>query len=225
MCPFGHTQVQMNTSVSQEIGTRLREERKRKNYSKAEMARKLAVGRSTQIRYEDGTRSPTAEYLARAAAIGIEVAYVLTGKRQATKPSSKANEDIESLINHCIKDFGIEFPFGNACPYSGVKCADCSDQDEWCRWKIVESYDASDVEEPAVPAGHFPWSHLLYNTMKCEVLRDPASTDRERAFVAMIEDYVISVNDCLEDKTNQETCARVLCRLFHASGAFKAQSQ
>jgi transcriptional regulator with XRE-family HTH domain len=44
------------------------------------------VQKLAQIKYEKGQRSPDAEYLARAHAIGADVFYILTGQRQESGP-------------------------------------------------------------------------------------------------------------------------------------------
>lgn len=66
-----------------EISGRLTAERKRVQLRQIEMADLCGVGRATQVRYESGQSSPPADYLLKAATLGIDIAYVLTGKREA----------------------------------------------------------------------------------------------------------------------------------------------
>lgn len=61
------------------IGTRLEIERDRMRLTQAELGELCGVHRNTQARYENGERSPDANYLAIAARLGIDVLYVITG--------------------------------------------------------------------------------------------------------------------------------------------------
>lgn len=63
------------------------------------------VQKRAQINYESGSRSPDAEYLSAIAAAGVDVLYVLTGKRtpkeQTTQPMiSYRSETITPLHLH-----------------------------------------------------------------------------------------------------------------------------
>lgn len=61
---------------------RLREERARLSLSQEEVATAGGVQRRAQVNYEAGERSPTADYLAAVAGLGIDVLYLLTGRRE-----------------------------------------------------------------------------------------------------------------------------------------------
>lgn len=63
------------------IGDRLKEERVRLGLSQTDLGAIGGVGKTTQINYEKGERSPDAAYLSAAAAHGLDVLYVLTGKK------------------------------------------------------------------------------------------------------------------------------------------------
>lgn len=69
-----------------DIETRLCEERERLGKTQADFAALGRVEKRTQANYEAGTRVPDGNYLAAAAAAGVDVLYVLTGRRE-----SKAN--------------------------------------------------------------------------------------------------------------------------------------
>lgn len=60
---------------------RLIEERKRFGLSQAAFGEAGGVQKRAQINYEKGERHPDAAYLERLAAIGVDVLYVLTGRR------------------------------------------------------------------------------------------------------------------------------------------------
>ena len=64
-----------------EIGKRLKEERVRLHYTQAAFAAIGGVLVNAQGRYERGQRSPNALYLARLSGIGVDLEYVLTGRR------------------------------------------------------------------------------------------------------------------------------------------------
>lgn len=64
-----------------ELGTRLREERKRLGLSQREMGQLGGVAANAQGKYESGERVPKADYLSALASVGVDVLYVLTGRR------------------------------------------------------------------------------------------------------------------------------------------------
>jgi len=63
------------------IGQRLLEERRRLGYSQQYLARAGGVSAHEQRQYEQGEDLPRADYLAQLAAHGVDVVYVVTGKR------------------------------------------------------------------------------------------------------------------------------------------------
>lgn len=81
------------------IGERLREERERMNKTQSEFAAIAeAVGvpgatRQSQARYEKGLQAPNAGYLAAVASAGVDVMYVLTGRRDGQVPVNLSPEE------------------------------------------------------------------------------------------------------------------------------------
>lgn len=73
------------------IGERLKGERRRLNLSGAAFADALGVSLTTQRLYESGRRSPSADYLARAAELGVDVAKVVLG--DGAGPGAKRGVD------------------------------------------------------------------------------------------------------------------------------------
>lgn len=63
------------------IGARLAEERKRLGHSQTTLGTSAGVSKVTQFKYERDETSPTADYLARAGEMGVDVLYVVTGRR------------------------------------------------------------------------------------------------------------------------------------------------
>lgn len=68
--------------MNDEIGDRLRAERKRLGFQKqADLAERLKVSLGSVHNYESGKRSPDAEYLSGLAKEGADVLYILTGQQ------------------------------------------------------------------------------------------------------------------------------------------------
>lgn len=72
------------------IGSRLREERDRLGLSQDQFAELGGVSKRTQVSWERGDQTPNAEFLSVVAAAGVDVQYVITGRRSqiadATEP-------------------------------------------------------------------------------------------------------------------------------------------
>lgn len=58
---------------------RLKNERVRIGFTQEELGNKCGVTKLAQFNYEKGTRFPTSEYLEKAAQLGVDVQYVITG--------------------------------------------------------------------------------------------------------------------------------------------------
>lgn len=72
----------MSTNVIKNIGGRLREERERIGISQHLLAAKVGISRMSQVNYESGKRSPDANYLGAIYEAGIDVEFLITGKRK-----------------------------------------------------------------------------------------------------------------------------------------------
>lgn len=81
------------------IGERLKEERERIGLSQTEFAAKAGASKNSQYNYEKGERSPDAAYLAAADEMGVDVLYVVTGRR-TPEASSSFNGDEIDLVEH-----------------------------------------------------------------------------------------------------------------------------
>lgn len=64
------------------LGERLREEREHLDCSQTELGGVAGVTKKAQINYEKGVRFPDARYLTAVAERGVDVLYVLTGRRE-----------------------------------------------------------------------------------------------------------------------------------------------
>lgn len=82
---------------AREVGDRLRDERLRLSYKQEDFAQIGGVNRNTQGSYERGDRHPDTVYLARIARVGVDVAYVITGRKTAIAESALAEQEREVL--------------------------------------------------------------------------------------------------------------------------------
>ena len=71
-----------NTLQDTQLGSRLREERKRLNLTQTQLAEAAGISLTSQSHYESGTHRPDSTYLSHAARAGIDILYVLTGTHQ-----------------------------------------------------------------------------------------------------------------------------------------------
>lgn len=74
------------------LGERLKHERERLALSQPDFARACGVGKGSQINYEAGRRYPDAQYLSLAAALGVDVLWVVTGNRSRAEPLELVHE-------------------------------------------------------------------------------------------------------------------------------------
>ena len=83
---------------SEEIGSRLREERKRCGLTQDQVAEVYGISKRTQANYESGSSDAPAWYLSRALKENrFDVAYILTGQRTMATEAS-LNEVENSII-------------------------------------------------------------------------------------------------------------------------------
>jgi transcriptional regulator with XRE-family HTH domain len=80
-----------------EIGIRLREERRRLNVLLKDLAQIGAVRPNAQSAYENGLRFPRADYLAAIATVGIDILYVISGKRTSFSSEHLNKDEIEVI--------------------------------------------------------------------------------------------------------------------------------
>jgi transcriptional regulator with XRE-family HTH domain len=73
---------------------RLKEERTRMSVNQSEFAKIGGVQKNAQIKYEKGERSPDVDYLQRISASGVDVLYLLTGRRDGQKKLSQSTENL-----------------------------------------------------------------------------------------------------------------------------------
>ena len=74
------------------IGARLREERERLGLNQEGFGQLGGVRKQAQLLYEKDERKPDSDYLVAVAAAGVDVLFVLTGRRQSDLPAGDASE-------------------------------------------------------------------------------------------------------------------------------------
>ena len=82
----------------QNLGERLKEERQKLRLTQEEFANKTGGTGKSQGNYERDLRSPSAEYLLSADSLGVDILYVLTGRR-AGEPVNDLNPSEQALLS------------------------------------------------------------------------------------------------------------------------------
>nr|WP_300309241.1 helix-turn-helix transcriptional regulator [Halomonas sp.] len=88
--------------------------------SQTELAAIGGVGKTTQINYEKGTRSPDTNYLTAVAEAGVDVLYVITGERREALVAATGDKeidvdflvDIANQLDRIIRQAGKKSPAG-----------------------------------------------------------------------------------------------------------------
>ena len=84
-----------------DISTRLQEERKRLGLTQEAVAAQLGATKRSVINWEGGAALPGAEVLARYAAAGADVLYILTGQRAGgVKPAPTLTAEEETMLSY-----------------------------------------------------------------------------------------------------------------------------
>lgn len=81
------------------FGERLKEERKRLGYKQAEFAARVGTDVPKQSLYENNRRGLRAPYLSRIAEVGVDVLYVLTGRRSEACLDEAATAFLAGYLN------------------------------------------------------------------------------------------------------------------------------
>lgn len=79
------------------VGDRLREERDRLGKNQTEFGELVGVSRGTQKAYELGSSSPDVRYLAALESCGVDVLYVLTGRRTPAAADAPSEDEAKVL--------------------------------------------------------------------------------------------------------------------------------
>jgi transcriptional regulator with XRE-family HTH domain len=97
-----------------DIHDRLKEERKRLSLNQTDFGKIAGVGKTTQINYESGERSPDAAYLAAIAAAGADAQYIVTGIRSemALAPEERLMLDRYRASSKALRDAALRVLLG-----------------------------------------------------------------------------------------------------------------
>ncbi|RHW21712.1 transcriptional regulator [Pseudomonas jilinensis] len=79
------------------VGERLREERERLSLNQEAFGHLGGVNRNTQAKYEKAERNPDSAYLIGLSAAGVDLLYVLTGRRLPPPEESLGTDETELL--------------------------------------------------------------------------------------------------------------------------------
>jgi transcriptional regulator with XRE-family HTH domain len=87
--------------LSEEIGSRLQEERKRCGMTQNQLAEALGIAKRTQANYEAGSSDATASYLSKVAMqFEFDVPFILTGRR-----TTLALDSLDELEDGIIQQY------------------------------------------------------------------------------------------------------------------------
>ena len=86
------------------VGARLRSERKRLGYNQDVMATTGGVTRNSQVSYESGKRAFDANYLISLASSGVDVGYIVTGRREGMTLTEEAHELLDCFYALAAED-------------------------------------------------------------------------------------------------------------------------
>lgn len=106
-------------------GDRLREERLRLGLTVVGLAERCGCAKNSQINYEGEKTSPAAVYWERAAAIGVNVCYVLTGQRSGQRSGQ------EVVVTHTVDRLS-------------------TDEEEWLDWYRQMRHEDRELIVPMV---------------------------------------------------------------------------
>lgn len=99
------------------IGKRLREERERIGYSQQDFAALGGKTKKTQIEWEADKATPNGAFLAEVERVGVDVLYILTGRREAPLAAGyhvESSEGIDAVLDRMFEAAGKPFGFGYA---------------------------------------------------------------------------------------------------------------
>lgn len=127
--------MKMNKLFTQGFGERLKEERERLGLSQDDFAAKAGVKRPTQYLYEVEQNSPNYRYLKAIAEIGVDIQYLLYGKKHNPE-SLELNLDILKSIFLAVEECGRDdkgqlLPIENRLEFYIMLCAAYSGRDKF----------------------------------------------------------------------------------------------
>lgn len=92
-------------------GARIKTERLRLAMTQEVFGSKLGVSKPTQTAYESGGRLPDLAYLNAATELGVDFAYIMTGKSLQVVAAENMNWEILEVLLECISEWEISHDF------------------------------------------------------------------------------------------------------------------
>lgn len=121
-----------------DFSERLREERKRLKLTQGDMAAAGGVKANAQVNYEKGERAPSADYLQKVLAAGIDVTYLLTGQRSASGAVAAPAAESDSILIPLLSATGSMGP-GNDLITEDVLMGDIPVSRHWLALNVPRS--------------------------------------------------------------------------------------
>ncbi|SDG56269.1 helix-turn-helix domain-containing protein [Propionivibrio dicarboxylicus] len=98
------------TIIPAGFGRRLREERERLGFTQAQFAEAAGVQRLAQGQYESESRSPTVRFLSAIGNSGIDLNYVLFGRK--SPPAAEEQRSLEKRVFELVEKYAQGQPDG-----------------------------------------------------------------------------------------------------------------
>lgn len=143
------------------IGPRLKRERVRLKLSQSALGAIGGVEANAQGNYENGLRSPRADYLSKLSEVGIDVNYVITGRKMPAPANDNATAESESLLEQTVSGLHASLHGMNQHLYQLARLLEARQgQDEDLDHEYVQNLckDAEAISLAAV--------RLIYNTAR-----------------------------------------------------------
>ena len=99
------------------FGGRIRSERRRLKLTQQQFAKAVGVSQGSEVGYESGAHIPNIQYLARAANLGVDIVYVVLGRRGSSEAIDLVNWDsfirIVTAIDEWLEENEATMPLKN----------------------------------------------------------------------------------------------------------------
>ncbi|WP_086381999.1 helix-turn-helix domain-containing protein [Caballeronia sordidicola] len=90
--------------MTESIGARLLSERERIGLTQSRVCEITGVSRKTQFTYETGARLPDASYLAAIDAAGLDLLYIVTGRRMNGSINDALLQDVLRRVDDAVAE-------------------------------------------------------------------------------------------------------------------------
>ncbi len=89
--------------TAEPYGERIRSERLRLKMTQSAFAKGVDISQGSQVGYESGAHLPNVQYLARAAAIGVDIVFVILGQRGTSAAIDMVDWDTHDRIAAAVE--------------------------------------------------------------------------------------------------------------------------